>query len=38
VEGIAAEIENHIFAKLEAEGQWVTLSPEPDASGQEQPS
>jgi amino acid adenylation domain-containing protein len=38
VEGIAAEIENHILAKLEAEGQCVTLGPELDASGQEQPS
>ena len=38
VEGIAAEIENHILSKLEAEGQCVTLSPESDASGQERRS
>jgi hypothetical protein len=35
VEGIAAEIENHILAKLEAEGQCVPLSPESDATRQE---
>jgi amino acid adenylation domain-containing protein len=38
VEGISAEIENHILAKLAAEGQCVTLSPESDASGQERRS